>query len=126
MFTPIFTLPARLFLAVKLFIVTIYIQDNGREDLKYWIFPSFIEFSGLGMAAVFAYLMIYVQGLGYSKEVTMLFVVGLGGCSLGFLSAFGHIAVGERLRHHKRILQKHGLWQDEEIKKKDLPKQEKK
>ena len=36
---------------------------------------------------------------------------------------FGHtISLWDQVNHSKRILKKHGLWQDEMIKKKDLPK----
>jgi len=36
---------------------------------------------------------------------------------------FGHtISLWDQTSHLKRILKKHGLWQDEMIKKKDLPK----
>lgn len=40
--------------------------------------------------------------------------------ALSFIGLFGNLAHIHTINHLQNILKKHGLWQDEEIKKKEL------
>lgn len=87
--------------------------------MKYWIVPSIMEFSFLFMAIFLCWILLdYTQ----SQKPEPGIVMTLGAVILSFVAIGSSVGDGDRLKHHKRILQKHGLWQEEEIKKKDLPK----
>ena len=86
--------------------------------------PTIIDFIGIAFGIMFCYLLYLTTQMDLEKNYQTSLVVGIGACAIAFMTIFGHLATNDRVRHHKRILQKHGLWQDEEIKKKDLPKTE--
>lgn len=87
--------------------------------MKYWILPTILEWSGIGIAACLLYPLMLI---GQAPEPNEGLIIAVAATILGFLGVFNNLSDSMRLRHHKRILQKAGLWTDEYIKKKDLPK----
>ena len=82
--------------------------------MKYWIFPSIMEFGGLGLGAFFCYLLVLQIQLDATDQKMVLILAAL---ILGFVTYFGHFGTQVRLAHHKALMKKHGIWEDEEIKK---------
>ena len=83
--------------------------------MRYWILPTILEFSGLGLGAF-----LVISSLRFESNKELMFsVMGLG---LGLIALMSIEAQIFRTAHFTRILKKHGLWQDDIVKKKDLPK----
>lgn len=91
--------------------------------MKYWVEPTIYRFTGIALGAMFLGLMIFILPSVHTQDGKVM-VVALGACAFGIMGLFGHLSDNVKLIHHKRILQKAGLWTDERIKGKDLPKQE--
>jgi len=85
--------------------------------MKYWIIPNMLDFLGMGIC-VFILFSIYLT----PKEIDETMNIALLGVAVGIMGAMLGAASMYRHSHLKRILKKHGLWQDEEIRKRDLPK----
>ena len=88
--------------------------------MKYWIIPLIIEWSGIIGGAILLFPLLLIAENTVAPDSVM--IVALGAVILGLIGATGTVGSDMRIRHHKRILQKAGLWQDEEIKRKDLRK----
>ena len=84
--------------------------------MKYWIIPTLIEIGGI----IFA-LLILIPAYKL-REINLELMIGGIGCALGLMAVMNTFAQSHRNDHLKRILQKHGLWQDDLIKKKELKK----
>jgi len=85
--------------------------------MKYWIIPNILDFFGMGIAM---FILILIQLT--PKEIDETMNIALLGTAVGIMGVMFGVAAMYRFSHFKRILKKHGLWQDEEIRKKDLPK----
>ena len=85
--------------------------------MKYWIIPNILDFLGMGIAV---FILISIQLT--PKEIDQTMIIALLGTVVGVMGAMFGASSIYRFSHFKRILKKHGLWQDEEIKKRDLPK----
>ena len=89
--------------------------------MKYWILPATLELSFMGIGIFMFYSLVkytwFNSNLIESDHVLLLGIATL------LILCFG-VTYGSRLRllHHKLILKKAGLWTDEEIRKKDIPK----
>jgi len=87
--------------------------------MKYYIMPLILEWTGIGLAIVMLYSLILMTQV---PEHDSAMLIATASTIIGFLGVFNSLGNSQRLAHHKRILKKAGLWTDEYIKKKDLPK----
>lgn len=89
--------------------------------MKYWILPTIKEWLGIISGLIFCWL-IYsiIQVSSFDKNTQTSLIVGLAACAVAFMGMLGELGAQDRIRHHKKILQRAGLWTDEIIKKKDL------
>lgn len=89
--------------------------------MKYWIVPIISEW-GFLVLGIFMAVTLGKYVFFNPEPIDPPMVIAMGGVIIGFLGYGFAYGAQFRLSHHKRILQKAGLWTDEEIKKKDLPK----
>lgn len=83
--------------------------------MKAWILPSLFHFSGLGIGIIMVIIAIESGAPAMEQVVAIL----SGVVMMSFLYTIG---LSWEVWHLKRILKKNKLWQDDEIRKKDLPK----
>lgn len=96
--------------------------------MKITTLSNLTTFGGLGIFLVLAFAGWTL--LNISEEIVMKdpilsgILFALGGIlilsGMAFMLLLWNLGDGQNITHHKRILQKHGLWQDEMIRKKDL------
>ena len=82
--------------------------------MKYWIIPYLLEVAALGLALFFGYMIILETRASIPNETLITALVGV---MLGFVGYLGYMATKLHLLHYKALLKKHGIWDDEEIKK---------
>lgn len=96
--------------------------------MKYNRLPLVVYLMGVGICLTIvlpaASTLISISDADYTPDIGILTAL-LGVLILGGLIVYSmcaNISTDMELEHYRNILKKHGLWQDEAIKKKDLPK----
>ena len=84
--------------------------------------PLILEWFGLAFGFAFVILTIQTAQSDIPEPLKTIHIGITGSLAIGLWALFNSVGAQQRLDHHKRILKKHGLWQDESIKKKELPK----
>lgn len=83
--------------------------------MKYWVIPLIQRTVGIALGIIIVGLAVIDQ-----SRMGMGLFIALIGTGFAVMAVFSSMAITDELKHHRKILQKAGLWQDEEIKKKDL------
>lgn len=77
--------------------------------MKYSTLPFIVTVLGFAFMGVTSYL-----ALGLNSEIKAMAVIGFG---MAFFALCSGFATDAMLGHHKRLLQRHGLWDDQIIRK---------
>lgn len=95
--------------------------------MKSHYFSLGVYFTGLGFFAIMAFIgvdTINISSAIEGVEGSVLVLIGVIIILIGhsFFNMLANLSTDHDVNHMKKILKKHGLWQDETIKRKDLPK----
>lgn len=86
--------------------------------MKYWIIPSIMEY-GMIICALSLIYPFWIISQNKSPEAATM-TVAVAGVIIAFLAAGSAFSASQKLNHYKRILKKHGLWQEDYVKKSEL------